>query len=468
MSLTGYKKVKHKQKYDYDKILKKIEKHSWQTFTQMKYFVARKPIIVQSQEGAMIRDINGKEYLDWHSGSISAPLGYGNKYILNAIHRIIDELQYVSILHTHPYQAILAEKLSQIVPNDCQRPYFDSSGSEAIETAFKMSRQCFRNKGKVGKYMFISRWLAYHGTTMGALSATGTGSRWKFGPFIPGFTHVFPPYCYRCFYGKQYPECDLECARAIEHTIKMENAENVAGVIGEPVMGGGAGIVPPPKEYWSMVSEICDKYDVHLIADEVMTGFCRTGKMFAMDHWGVEPDIVVLGKGMSAGYLPISAACATTDITESFWADPMEGKEFMHGHTYGVNSPMACITASAAIDVFLKEKLAERSAEMGGYLMKRLEEMKELPIVGDVRGLGLFCVIELVRNKNTKEILPPEKMHGRIIEQKCWERGLSVWCRWGMSDCLVCAPPLIVTKEQIDKALDIIETVIKQTSKEVK
>jgi adenosylmethionine-8-amino-7-oxononanoate aminotransferase len=424
-------------------------------------------LIVQSAEGTTIRDVNGREYLDWHSGSIHMPLGHGNKYVLEAMHKVIDELQCVSLLHTHPYQAILAEKLSQILPNTCQRPYLCSSGSEAVESSFKMSRQYYRNIGAVGKYMFIARWLSYHGSTLGALSATGTMTRWKFGPLVPGFSHVFPPYCYRCAFGQEYPGCDFECVRAIKETIEFEGHQNIAGVIGEPILGGGGGIVPPPKEYWPMVREICTERDCHLIIDEVMTGFGRTGKMFAIEHWGVKPDIIVLGKGMSAGYLPISATCATPEISESFYAEPAEGKEFMHGQTYGANSPILCATASAAIDVIRKEKLAERAAELGRYLMVRLEQIKDLPIVGDVRGVGLFCAIELVMDKSTKRVFPPEKMYGRMIEQMCRDRGLSVWCRWGMSDCLVCAPPLIITRDEIDRAMKIIADVLKEVGHKI-
>ncbi|MFQ5761609.1 MAG: aspartate aminotransferase family protein [Candidatus Bathyarchaeia archaeon] len=464
--LTETKRVKFEKRYDYKQVLNDIAKHGWQYFAQMKFFVSRNPVVMQQQEGVILRDVNGKEYIDWNSGNMLAPLGYGNKHVLDAMHKQIDELQNCSIIYTHPHAVALAKKLAEILPNGCQRPYIVNAGSEATETAFKMSRQYFRNIGKGSKYMFISRYLAYHGATMGAVSATGTGAAVKFHPMVPGFLHVFPPYCYRCFYGQEYPGCDLECARAVEHTINFEGAENVAAVVGEPIIGAG-GIIPPPKEYWPMVREICDKNDVLLIADEIMTGMGRTGKMFAIEHWNVKPDIMCVGKGLSAGYLPVSATCATPKITESFWADPEEHKEFIHGHSWGQSCPLSCVTVSATIDVLRKEKLADRAAEMGKYMMKRLRELEDLPIVGEVRGMGLFVAVEFVRDKKTKRTLPPEKAYGRLIEKMCWDRGLGAWCRWGFADFLACVPPLIITKEQIDKAVDIISDVLRKMSKKV-
>jgi len=248
--------------------------------------------------------------------------------------------------------------------------------------------------------------------------------------------------------------------RAIEHVVNFEGAENIAAFIGEPIQGAG-GIIIPPKEYWSMVKEICEKNDILLIIDEIMSGFGRTGKFFAIEHWNVKPDIMTIGKGLTSGYLPFSAVCAVPKISESFWADPEENKAFMTGHTWGQECPLLCVAASACIDVMLKERIPERAAEMGDYLMKRLKELEDMSIVGDIRGKGLFTTVELVKDKKTKELLPTELTEW--IEDTCWKRGLAAWCRFPTNffNC----PPLIITKDQIDKGIDIITGVLEEAAK---
>jgi adenosylmethionine-8-amino-7-oxononanoate aminotransferase len=304
--------------------------------------------------------------------------------------------------------------------------------------------------------------MAYHGATMGAGSLTGMpGFHEQFGPMLPKVVHVFPPYCYRCWYGKEYPECDLQCVRGLEETIKFEGSDSIVGVVGEPCLGGG-GMVPPPNEYWPMVSEICKNNDLLLLIDEILTGFGRTGKFFASEHWNLKPDIMTIGKGLSSGYMPISAACPTPEISETFLG---QEKWFVHGHSWATSSPLLCTAASAVIDVMRNEKMPEKAAETGRHMLKRLKELEEIPIVGDVRGLGLFGAVELVKDKKTKEVFPRE--WGEMTEDMLIRRGLMLWCRWGYSTFLACCPPLIITRKQIDDSVEIIREVLWEVSKKI-
>jgi 4-aminobutyrate aminotransferase-like enzyme len=345
-----------------------------------------------------------------------------------------------------PATVELAEKLAEITPPPLQKSFFGNSGAEAIECALKLARKFTK------KYEFIALMGSFHGRTIGTLSVTGQSERRKYdmGPYLSGASFTFPPYCYRCLFNKSYPDCDLLCARTIRDVIEYCTSKGVAAFIAEPVMGEG-GIIPPPPEYFKIIKETLDEYGILFIADEVQSGFGRTGKLFAIEHYGVEPDIMTLAKGIADGF-PISACIARADIGDAF--EPGD-----HLSTFGGN-PVSAAAALANINVMLRDKLPEQAAEKGEYLIKRLNEMKEkYPIIGDVRGKGLMIGVELVKDRAKKT---PAVDETRKIRDICREKGLLIGSG-GVKGCtLRIQPPLIIEKEQIDKALSILEATIKE------
>jgi len=344
--------------------------------------------------------------------------------------------------------ADLAEKLAEITPPRLQKTFFGNSGAEAVECAIKLARKFTK------KYELIALMCSFHGRTLGTLSVTGQARRRKYdmGPYLPGVAFAYPPYCYRCSFGKTYPDCDVLCARSIRDVIDYCTSKGVAAFIAEPILGEG-GIIPPPPEYFKIVKETLDEYGILFIADEVQTGFSRTGKLFAVEHYGVEPDIMTLAKGIADGF-PISACIAREDIGNAF--EPGD-----HLSTFGGN-PVSSAAALANINVMLRDKLPDQVAEKGEYIMKRLDEMKEqYPIIGDVRGKGLMIGIELVKDQKKKT---PAVEEVRKIRDLCREKGLLVGSG-GVKGCVLrIQPPLVIEKEQIDKALNILEESIKEVT----
>jgi adenosylmethionine-8-amino-7-oxononanoate aminotransferase len=286
---------------------------------------------------------------------------------------------------------------------------------------------------------------------MGSLSANGvTPIRTPFEPLVPGFSHVSPPYCYRCEFGLSYPACDLQCAKAVEQEIVAQGPDTVAAFIAEPVIGS-AGCIPPPPEYFPLVRQICDRHGVLLILDEVICGFGRTGKLFASEHWNVVPDLMTVAKGLGSGYVPIGATIAKNEVYEQFLGD--DSATFSHGITFG-GHPVACAAALANVEIILREKLAERAAEMGRYLMDGLKQLEKHPIVGEIRGLGMLIGIELVADRQTKRQFPPSARVGQQISAVAWEMGLMVRNNW---DIMQLSPPLVLTKEEADRVVDILD-----------
>jgi len=303
----------------------------------------------------------------------------------------------------------------------------------------------------------ISRWRSYHGSTMGAMAVSADYRNWCAEPAVPGAVHILPPYCYRCPFGATYPSCDLQCARHVEDVIRLEGgARRVAAVIGEPIFGAG-GVIVPPEEYWPMVRAICDKYEIVLIADEIMTAFGRTGKWFGMDNWNVVPDIITMAKGINSGSVPLGATTLRPWIAEKF-----ESMPYLHGHTYSGHA-LAMAAAVATIEAYQQDKLIERAAQTGDYLMKKLRALQEKhPCVGEVRGKGLFCGIEIVKNRKTKEPIhealmePPRPATSKMkFLGKCMEDGVYIMAG-GASVIMVC-PPLTITSEEIDFGVDAID-----------
>jgi adenosylmethionine-8-amino-7-oxononanoate aminotransferase len=357
----------------------------------------------------------------------------------------------------------LAGMISDMTPEGIKWVSFVSGGSEATETAMKMSREYFIEKGKPTKYKIISRWQSYHGNTLGALSMSGNiGRRRRYAPLLADFPHVAPPYCYRCPLGKKPEFCNLECAQEIENAIIKEGPENVAAVILEPISGSSIGSVVPKDGYMQAVREICTKYDVLFIADEVMTGIGRTGKNFAVDYWNVVPDMICMAKGLSGGYAPLGAVAVQDFIHETFKNG--SGK-FTHGFTYGGN-PVAAAAGMAVVSYVRENNLVENSYKVGQYLLGRLNELKDKYwFIGDVRGLGLMTGVEFVKDKVTKEPFEQAKGITDKVVNTALKTGLMLYgaplCADGTKgDAIMIAPPLTITEQEIDIIIVAFEEIL--------
>ena len=422
----------------------------WHPMVQHKKYERNPPKRMDKAEGCYVTDSEGKEYLDGVSGLWCVNVGYGRKELADAAHEQLIELSYFPLVMSHSPAIKLAAKLIELLGFE-GKVHFSNSGSEANETAFKMARQYHSQTGGTRRYKIISRYRAYHGNTMGALSATAQAERRaKYDPLVPGFLHVHPPYCYRCPFGKTYGSCKIECASSIENTVIHEGAQSVAAIIVEPVISGG-GVIVPPDEYLPMLRDICDRHGILLIFDEVVSGFGRLGKMFGHQLWGVKPDMITLAKGITSGYLPLSATVTQQHIFEAFLDESDPTSHFRHINTYGGN-PASTALSLKNIEIIETEHLAEKAAKMGTYLRAELSNLEDYPNVGDIRGKGLLIGIELVADKETKEPLAGEKV-GEIVS-RCLELGTIIGRNAstvpGLSNVLIIAPPLILTQVEAD------------------
>ncbi len=391
-----------------------IATHSWLHFYQMQKLIEKRPIVITRGAGSKVYDDSGKEYIDALAGLFCVNAGYGRKEIADAMHAQALKIHYVSSFSYPNEPAVqVAEKLAQLAPvggNGDARVFFVSGGSEAVESALKMAKQYQRGKGFAGRYKTISRRLAYHGTTMGALSVTGLASaRTPFEPLVPGARHAPMTNHYRCPYCLHEAECNLSCAREIEDLVEQEGAETIAAIILEPVQNSG-GCIVPPLDYYRRVRELCDRTGIAMIMDEVICGFGRVGYWFGTEYWDVKADIITCAKGLTSGYAPLGAAIVKKEIADAFLGE--EKKKFMHGITFG-GHPVSAAAALANMAIIEREALCGRAELSGTYLMRQLREALEpRRIVGDIRGLGLFIGIELVKDKATKESLHGEAQLG--------------------------------------------------------
>jgi len=428
-------------------------------FRQMSAFV-REPLVMARAEGVRYWDIHGKEYLDGISGIFVANLGHGHPRIVEAVKRQLDTLTFAPPMHGTSATALeLVRLLGRITPGDLKTVKLLSGGSEAIEAALKFTLQYHRQTGHPRKFKFLSRYGGYHGATLGALGATGIGSRrGLYEPLLANFIRFPPPHCYRCPYQKEYPSCDVFCARTVDQLIRLEDPETVAAVIVEPITNTG-GIVSGPDSYLPILREICDRHNVLLIFDEVITGFGRTGEMFAAQTFHTVPDILCVGKGMSGGYGPLAALIVRDRLARAFWGDPEAGLEFAHGHTYGGN-PLSCAAGIAAITEMLENDVPARARESGQYMASRLEGLRRFGIVGEVRGQGMIRGIELARDPATKEPFPPEWQVGKRIARRALELGLILRAEphW-----FALAPALIIGRPDLDLMLGIVERAVQDT-----
>ncbi|MEW9668699.1 aspartate aminotransferase family protein [Ammoniphilus sp. 3BR4] len=430
---------------DKDTLLEADRKYMWHHMSPYN----PNPMIVKGAEGAWITDIDGNRYLEGMSGLWCVNIGFGNKELADAAFQQLCLMPYYPLTQSHIPAIQLTEKLNQWLGGE-YRIFFSNSGSEANETAFKIARQYHHQNGQPGRYKFISRYRAYHGNSMGSLAATGQAERKKkYEPLAPGFSHVAPPYCYRCPFNKTYGSCELECASAIDDTINWEGAETVAGVIMEPVITGGGVIVPPP-EYMSKVRDICDKHGVLLIVDEVICGFGRSGKPFGHQNFGVQPDIVTMAKGITSAYLPLSATAVREELTQSF-KEQGTHQHFRHVNTFGGN-PAACALALRNLELIEEHNLVKRAGELGGQLRAKLASLEDHPHVGDIRSFGFMLGIELVENRQSKKPASPELVLQVIGE--CKKRGLIIGRNGdtvpGFNNILTLSPPFVVTDEDLE------------------
>jgi adenosylmethionine-8-amino-7-oxononanoate aminotransferase len=425
---------------------------------------------VDRGEGIYIYDTKGKQYIDGSGGAAVVGIGHGIKEITEAMVRQAERISFSHSSHFTSQAAIdLASKLVQLSPKGLTRVYYLSGGSEAIETAVKMARQYQVERGKPEKYKVISRWTSYHGNTLGALALSGhTGRRKYYLPLIQHTPHIAPAYCYRCPFELEPEKCSLECALDLEKTILYEGPDSVSAFIAEPIVGATAGALVPKDGYFQKIREICDRYDVLFIADEVMTGIGRTGKNFGVDHWSVIPDMIVAAKGLSSGYTPIFAVIVKEEIHQTI----KEGSgAFVHGHTYSQN-PLSCAIACAVIDYLIKHDLVSRSAKMGEYLIRSLQSLYRHDFVGDVRGKGLFAGVEFVKDKKTKEPFDPKLRLNAIIANRAFEKGLITYPGGGgadgiKGDHLLLAPPFIITEEQSEKMVLILNETFAEVTGEI-
>lgn len=407
-------------------------------------------------EGIRVFDREGKSYLDLEAG-MTRPVhvGYGRKEIARAAHDQMVELCYFSPMEFANEPAIgLAEVLSGITPGEINQFFFVSSGSEAVEAALKLAKHYhfFRQDRK--RYKVISRRGAYHGVTGAALSVLGTvlPMRQIMEPLAPGTVFVESPYCYRCPLHLTYPACDIACARDVERIIQFEDPEQISAFIGEPIQQG-FGAYAPPGEYWKTIREICDRYGILLIIDEVISGFGRTGKWFGIDHFDIQPDLITMAKGISSGYVPLGAVGATDRVME-----PIE--TYHHLHTYS-NHPVACAAALRNIEIIKDENLVERSERVGAYFLDQLKGLEYHSIVGEARGTGLWAAIDFTLDKKKRTPFPP----GRVVRiiRRAKSKGLIIKT---MGQTLEFAPPLIIRNEEIDEAVKILDDCITEEEKE--
>ncbi|HXT79717.1 MAG TPA: aminotransferase [Acetobacteraceae bacterium] len=416
-----------------------------------------KQMVVTGAQGSTIYDADGTSYLDAMAGLWCVNIGYGRAELAEVAADQLRELSYFPHTAMNVPAAALAEKINGLMGGG-YHTYFVNSGSEANEAGFKIARQFMKHEYP-GQYRFktIGRYFAYHGTTLATLDAGGMGERKaKFEPYSGDFVHVAHPYCYRCPFGLTYPSCGLACVKNIETTILGEGPETVAEVIVEPIMSG-VGVAVPPDEYLPEVEKLCRKYDILLHIDEVINGFGRTGKMFAHQHYNVSPDIIAIAKGISSAYLPIAATVVKNSVFDSFYGEASENRQVAQVNTYG-GHPVSAAVALRNIEIMEAERLADRSAEIGAYLLDGLRTLMRHKAVGDVRGKGLLLGIELVKDRTTKEPVGGEVISA--VVEFCRDNGVLVGRSGGgrrYGNTITLSPPLVLTRAECDRIVETLD-----------
>jgi adenosylmethionine-8-amino-7-oxononanoate aminotransferase len=444
---------------------RKDKKYVWHPFTQMQDYLKEKPLIIEEGKGVYLKDIDGNWYMDGVSSLWVNVHGHRKREIDRAIRTQLNKIAHSTMLGPSNIPAIeLAEKLVKIAPKGLHKVFYSDNGATAVEIGLKMAFQYWQQKkGKhVRKTKFITLKHSYHGDTIGSVSLGGIDLfHSMYRPLLFKTYKAESPYCYCCPLKLSYPSCRIKCLDSVEQIMKKKGDE-IAALVIEPLVQGAAGMIVQPSGYLKGVRELCKKYRILMVADEVATGFGRTGRMFACEHEEVFPDIMALAKGISGGYLPLAATLTTDEIYSGFLGEYKEFRTFFHGHSYTGN-PLACAAAIASLDVFDKEKTLERMQGKIGYLRKRLEEYKELSHVGDIRQAGFMIGIELVRDKKTKEPYPPEEKIGIKVIEEARKRGLVIR---PLGNVIVILPPLVINKKELKSMMDIIyESIERVTGK---
>lgn len=424
----------------------------WMSYQPANGLVAGEDIpIIESASGCWITDSEGARYLDALGALEASAVGHVHPRMISAITRQLEKVEFVDTFrYTTAATVNLAAKIGELAPGSLSRTHFSAGGSEAVEAAIKIALQYHVLGGDTRRTKVISRYGAYHGCTYGAMAVDGhfyATRNFVYEPLPPLGRFVNPPYPYRCTLCDS--KCTLQCADEIELLIRRERPETVAAVIVDPASTSIA-VSIPPDGYLARLREICDQYGILMIADEVITGFGRTGRMFASEHWGIEPDIMTLSKGLSSGYIPIGATTVTTGVAERFSEWPQG--TFWHGHTFG-GHPVACAAALESIAIIEDEGLVERSAVMGERLLAGLWDLYEShPVIGDVRGLGLLCGVELVLDRETRRLSDPATALGFSARRVCRRNGL-VLASLEPGSTLLLSPPLIISEPEVDELL---------------
>jgi adenosylmethionine-8-amino-7-oxononanoate aminotransferase len=418
------------------------------------------PMVYVRGRGAMVTDIQGREYIDGLAGLWNVNVGHGREELGKAAAAQIGELAYYSCYtgSSNLPAVELADKLIDLAPKNMQAVFFTSGGAESNESAFKTARFYWKAKGKPDKTKIIARINAYHGVTLQAMSATGMSAYWKmFEPRVPGFVHIPTCYPYRQEGAKPGETAGQTAARLLEEAILREGPDTVAAFIAEPIHGGG-GVIYPTDDYFPLVRQICDRHQVLFIADEVITGFCRTGRWFAMEHWNVNPDILSFAKGVSSGYLPLGGIMVSKAIKEAMDTVKVEDR-WMHAYTYS-GHPTCCAVGIANLAIMERERLWERAAVMGKRLHDGLHAaFDDHPNLGDIRsGKGLLAAVELVEDKATKKMFDPDKKIGPRLMQEMTKRGLVTRARL---ENIFFSPPLVISEQQLDRMISITRDAVK-------
>jgi taurine--2-oxoglutarate transaminase len=405
------------------------------------------PIVLERAQGVHFWDADGKRYIDFCAGLLCINIGHGNRHVLDAMKTQMAKLTYVPPSFATDAKAKCAAMISEVTPGDLDHVFFTNAGAEAIENAIKAARKF------TGRHKIYSRWRSYHGATAGAITLTGDPRRWYAEPGIPGVVKFFGPYCYRCPFGYESAEtCNMQCLETLKTQIMLDGPQTIAAIFIEPIVGTN-GILIPPAGYMKGLRQLCDENGILLVLDEVMSGWGRTGKWFGIDHDQVVPDIMVVAKGLTSGYVQLGAMIWNKKIYDHFYDHPFVGGLTYAGHT------LACATGVANIEVYRSENLIENSRANGEHLDRKLRDLLERhPSVGDVRCRGLWACVELTSDKRTKAPLAgfaDSRMNvsGGLLK-KLYEMGLYLFAKW---DFVFIAPPLIITKDQIDEAVSILD-----------
>jgi taurine--2-oxoglutarate transaminase len=429
--------------------IKVLTQHTYGTWRRQELW--KQPLLIEDAEGVYMYDANGKRYMDFSSQLMCSNLGHKNRAVMDAIVKQAEKLPYVAPGFTTQAAVDAVAALRTVMPKGLEMFFFSTSGTEANEAALKMVRQC-----KAPNYKILSRYRSYHGATAASITCTGDTRRIlaeQARCTIDGVRFAPDAYCYRCPFNLKHPDCGIQCARYVDYMIREEG--NVAAIIVEPVVGTNGRIVPPP-EYFPLLREICDENDVLLIADEVMTGWYRTGKAFAVEHWNITPDILTMAKGCTAAYAPAGVTVTTRAIADFF-----EEETFDHGHTYAYH-PLVLSAIPAVVEEYQKLMKSGQPQRVSEHLKNRLLELGEAhPCVGDVRGMGHFWALELVKNRETKEPfnVKADKFSRKVlvankVAADAMEQGIYVLSWY---DTMIIAPPLIITEDEVDEAIKVLD-----------